>query len=78
MKTTQTHIDTDTHKRAQPLPEPLSAEAYQAERISPTLRLLDLAPFEAAYRAYPLRAEMRCASEFLREFIDSEISVWLV
>ena len=49
MKTTQTHIDTDTHKRAQPLPEPLSAEAYQAERISPTLRLLDLAPFEAAY-----------------------------
>ena len=49
MKTTQTHIDADTHKRAQPLPEPLSAEAYQAERISPTLRLLDLAPFEAAY-----------------------------
>ena len=43
MKTTQTHSDTDTHKRAQPLPEPLSAEAYQAERISPTLRLLDLA-----------------------------------
>ena len=49
MKTPQTHIDTDTHKRAQPLSEPLSAEAYQAERISPTLRLLDLAPFEAAY-----------------------------
>ena len=49
MKTPQTHIVTDTHKRAQPLPEPLSAEAYQAERISPTLRLLDLAPFEAAY-----------------------------
>ena len=49
MKTTQTHIHTDTHKRAQPLSEPLSTEAYQAERISPTLRLLDLAPFEAAY-----------------------------